>query len=321
MLIETMENQETQIRESINPDLAKTIAEKTCVLEVHRSEPGFQKKIESQLLLNGPNVSVNPKRLYATKSTVTSTQLKDLTRQKNQFFDRLKALSLPSGLLTIGNGQYLILVSMADQVKTMIEEFIEERSALLDDFEARYPSIIESAKESLGPLFDPSDYPPFSQVRNTYSLTYRFLSNSVPEELEKVSKELYESEKARIQTLCSAEAEFIQSALREQFLQLIAHFSSILGVDENSGKAKRFHGSNIDKVKDFVSSFREMNLTGDLELEKLASKAELLLSGLDPDKVRDDITFRFNLEEGFNEIKEAASKLVTDRQRKVVFED
>lgn len=307
--------------ETISSGVAEKIARETCILEVHRSEPGFQKKIDSSIVLNGPNESVDPKRLYVTKALVDNKDIRELSKHRTKFFDGLKALSLPSGLLTIGNGQYLIAVSMIGQVKGMIDTYLSERSALLDDFEVRYPSIIESAKERLGPLFNPGDYPPFPSIRASYSTSYRFISNTVPEEIAKVSQEIYEAEQARILHLCAGEVDFIQNALREQFLDLVEHFSSRLGADEETGKPKRFHGSNIEHLKEFVATFKQMNLTGDVVLEELVNKAEALVTDVDPNKVRSDEEFRAELDKSFAEIKTAADKLVVDRKRKVILED
>lgn len=307
--------------QTVSQSMAEKIARETCILEVHRSEPGFQKKIDSSIVLNGPNEGVDPKRLYVTKALVDSKEIKELSKHRTKFFDDLKAMSLPSGLLTIGNGQYLISVAMVTQIKQMIDTYLSERSALLDDFEFRYPDIIKAAEERLGPLFNAGDYPPFAQIRSGYSTSYRFVSNTVPEEIEKISKEIYESEQKRILHLCAGEVDFIQNTLRERFLDLVEHFSSRLGADEETGKAKRFHGSNIDHLKEFVATFKQMNLTGDMVLEELVHKAEALVTDVDPTKVRTDAEFRAELEKSFNDIKTAADKLVVERKRKVILED
>lgn len=307
--------------ETVSPELAQRIAEQTCVLEVHRSEPGFQKKIDSSIVLNGPNEAVDPKRLYVTKALVDNKDIKELSKHRTKFFDTLAAMSLPSGLLTIGNGQYLISTDSILPVKAMIDTYLSERAALLDDFEVRYPEIIEAAKERLGPLFNATDYPPFPQIRSGYNTTYRFISNTVPEAIARVSEELYEAEQARILNLCAGEVTFIQNNLRERFLDVVEHFGSRLGIDEATGKPRRFHGSNIEHLKDFVATFKQMNLTGDIVLEELADKALALVSDTDPAKVRSDADFRAELEKGFNEIKAAADKLVVERKRKVILED
>lgn len=307
--------------QTVSQSMAEKIARETCILEVHRSEPGFQKKIDSSIVLNGPNEMVDPKRLYVTKALVDNKEIKELSKHRTKFFDDLKAMSLPSGLLTIGNGQYLITISMVKQVKQMIDTYLSERSALLDDFEVRYPAIIESAKDRLGPLFNAGDYPSFAQIRSGYSTSYRFVSNTVPEEIEKVSKEIYQAEQERILHLCAGEVDFIQNTLRERFSDLVEHFSSRLSTDEETGKAKRFHGSNIVHLQEFVETFKQMNLTGDIVLEELVNKANALVTDVDPTKVRTDAEFRAGLEKSFNEIKAAADKLVVERKRKVILED
>jgi hypothetical protein len=313
------------IVQSTSQGLAEKIARETCILEIHRHEPGFEKKIDSSIILQSaedPGIAdIDPKRLSVTKALVDRKEIKALASHRQKFFDGLKALSLPGGMLTLGNGQYLIAISMITDVKGRIDTYLSERSALLDDFEARYPEIIEKAKERLGSLFNHADYPPFPVLRSLYNTTYKFLSNTVPEEIEKVSREIYEAEQSRILAQCEAEISLIQTTLRERFLDLNNHFLERLGTDEKTGKPKRFHGSNIEHLKDFCQTFQHMNLTGDVVLEDLVKKTEALLDGMEPGKVRSDAEFRAELEKGFNEIKAAADLLVVERKRKVILED
>lgn len=317
---ETQAAPPVNIYEPTSKELAQKIAKETCILEVHRREPGFQKRIDSKIVLNGPNEFVDPKRLQVTKALVDRKEIKELVRHRQRFFNDLTEMSLPSGMLTIGNGQYLIPVARIPEVKQTIDQYIAEREQLLNDFEARYPAIIEAAKERLGPLFNETDYPAFHVIRGGYDTSYKFISNTVPEEIEKVSREIYEQEQARILNLCEGEIGFIQTTLRERFLDLVSHFQERLtpGAD---GKVKRFHGSNVEHIKDFVKTFAQMNLTGDVVLDELVQKAGALVEGIDPKKVRTDAEFRADLEKGFGDIKASADKLVVERTRKVILED
>jgi hypothetical protein len=110
-------------------------------------------------------------------------------------------------------------------------------------------------------------------------------------------------------------------SFREQFLGLVEHFADRLGKDEETGKPKRFHGSGVDHIREFVKSFADMNLTGDTTLQELVHTAEGLLDGVEPAKIRTDLDFRQELKENFDKLKEAADKLVTNKARKIILED
>lgn len=313
------------VAQTVSPALAEKIARETCILEIHRHEPGFEKKIDSDTILNSagdPGIAkIDRKSLSAYKFLITRKEIKDLQRHRTKFFDRLKEMSLPGGMLTLGNGQYLIPVSRITEVRGEIDTYLSERASLLDEFEARYPEIIELARERLGSLFDATDYPAFPALRAQYSTTYKFVSNTVPEEIQKISQQIYEQEQARILAECSAVTGLIQNTLRDRFVDLVNHFSERLGMDEKTGKPKRFHGSNVEHFEAFIKAFSDMNLTGDTDLAELVKKADVLIQGADPGKIRTDAEFRLALETGFNEIKAQADKLVVDRTRKVILED
>jgi hypothetical protein len=316
---------EASVIQTVSPALAEKIAKETCILEIHRHEPGFEKKIDSGVILNSaedPGISsIDPKRLSVYKFLITRKEIRDLQRHRTKFFDRLKEMSLPGGMLTLGNGQYLIPVSRIGEVRAEIDTYLSERSALLDEFELRYPDVIAAAKERLGSLFNPDDYPAFPAIRAQYSTTYKFVSNTVPEEIQRISQQIYDQEQARILAECAAVTGLIQNTLRDRFVDLVNHFSERLGMDEKTGKPRRFHGSNVEHFESFIKAFSDMNLTGDTDLAELVKKADVLIKGADPGKIRTDAEFRLALETGFNEIKAAADKLVVDRKRKVILED
>lgn len=313
------------IMQTVSPALAEKIAKETCILEIHRHEPGFEKKVDSDAILNSaedPGVSkIDRKSLSVYKFLITRKEIAKLQKHRTKFFDRLKEMSLPGGMLTLGNGQYLIPVSRIAEVRGEIDTYLSERSNLLNEFEARYPDIIALAKERLGALFNSDDYPAFQALRSQYSTTYKFVSNTVPEEIARISQEIYDQEQNRILTECAAVTGLIQNTLRDRFVDLVDHFSERLGMDEKTGKPKRFHGSSVEHFESFIKAFSDMNLTGDTSLAELVKKAEVLIQGADPGKIRTDAEFRLALEQGFNEIKAAADKLVVDRKRKVILED
>lgn len=311
------------VKEGVSQSTAEKIAKQTCVLEIHRHEPGYNKKVNSTELLSATqnDHQIDPSRLSITKALIDRKELSNLRKHRIAFFQSIKDMSLPGGLLTLGNGQFLIPVTLVKTAREKIDKYLSERDELLDDFESRYNEIIEKSKERLGILFDAADYPPFNILRSSYSTSYKFISNNVPEEFERISKEIYEQEKTRILTECSSVSGLIQDSLRERFLDLIAHLNDKLTPDETTGKTKRFYGSNIEHLKEFISTFSDMNLTGDGDLSDLVKQSEALLEGIDVTRVRSDDEFRSELEKGFNNIKQAADLLVVDRKRKVILED
>jgi len=306
----------------VSAETATKIAESSFVLELHTREPSFTQKVDAKdyNVIMKDDSGVATDRLSISKKLILKRDIQQLGRHRHYFIKSLKNMSLPGGLLTLGNGQFLIPLTMLPRVREKIAGYLSKRDELLDDFEARYTEIIASARERLGGLFDTSDYPPFSMIRERYCTDYKFISNRVPEEFKKVSEEIYSAEKQRILAECAGTVGLVENALRNKFIELTEHFAERLGSD-SEGKPKKFQGSTLDHLKEFIEIFSEMNLTGDGELADLVKVTEKLVEGADIKKIRTDKQFRADLEKGFEKIKLASDRLVITRKRKVVLED
>lgn len=309
---------------AVSPEIAKAVAEKSCVFEFYQSEPTFKKKVAAAEILQSaedPGIhDVKADRLSVSKSLIKAPELVALLMNRRRFNKRLRSFTLPGGLLTLAGGQYLIPLACVSHVKELVDEYIAVRKELLNKFEEKYPEIIEKAKTDLAGLFDESEYPPFDAIRSAYSVQYKFVSNSVPEELARVSQELYDKERERILTECSGAAVEIEDALRKGFAELVEHFADRLGNDSESGRPKQLHESVVKKVSAFLNTFQDFNLTGDGQLGELVQQAKQLIGTATAGDIREDEDFRAKLKQGFEQIKEASTKLVEVRKRKIVVE-
>lgn len=300
-------------------EAARNIAENSAVLELHISQPWFQQRIKSDVFLeeSGNKGKVDPTVLHVVQDLISKKRTKDIMMHRIRFTSSLKMLSVPGGILSLGNGQYLIPLKNIDKVVTMIEDFINQRNDLIAELEANYATIQKEAKLARGSFFDKKDYPPFAEIRKQYNLTYRFLSNAVPEELKKVNKDIYDSEKTRIENELMDATVQIRLALREGFKELIDHFTERLRPDEVTGKSKAFHLARVTKLKEFIETFNNRNLTNDAELEALTKKASDLLSGVSINDIRKDETVKSSLTASFEALKLETDQLIVNKSRAV----
>jgi hypothetical protein len=312
-----------EVQQLVSATVARKIADSSFVLEIHSREPSFTKKVDSSEYVEivKDEAEISADRITISKRLISKKEIQNLSRHRRVFFRSLRSISLPGGLLTLGNGQYLMPLSFLERSRGMIEAYMIKREELLNEFQNNYESIKETAKERLGKLFDPMDYPPFEMIRACYSVEYKFVSNRVPEEFKKISEEIYAAEKQRILEECAPTAGLIQDFLRSQFIELNAHMVDRLGVDEDTGKKKKFSESSLDKMRDFIRTFSDMNLTGDVELSKLVKQAEGIIEGVDVAKIRSDDEFRAELKASFDTVKNLTDKLVVVKKRKVILDE
>lgn len=302
--------------------VAEDIAKNTCVLEIHVRQPGFKKKIRSTEFLDrsGNEAHVDPDALHVSQEIIDRRELKDIKKLKRSLVNWLSTKTVPGGLLTLGNGQYLVPVTNIEAIHDKVQEFIVDRQELLDQFEGRYEDIKSSAKQRRGDFYDPADYPPFELLRSRYNTDYKFSSNTVPSEIQKASKALYEVEKARILKECAEAAQEIRDAQRTAMIGYTEHLVERLGLNK-AGKPNTFHESSITKFVDFLDNFKSLNLTKDEELESLVEQAKDLISGADVKYIRKDEGFREALKEDFEQLKTLTDKLVVKKARKFNFKE
>lgn len=324
MVSAMIEVKSPQVTERVTSGTARNIANNSFVLELHTREPSFSKKVDSAEFFSvtkAEESGIAQDRISVSKKLITNKEIKKLKQHRHYFIKSLKSLSLPGGLLTLGNGQFLIPLSLLATVKERIDQYLSRRTELLDEFESRYSEVIALAKERLGPLFDSSDYQPFDLVRECYGTDYKYISNRVPEEFAKISQEIYDSEQQRILSECAGTASLIDSHLQNKFVELVQHLEDKLQPDPETGKPRKLQESTLTNLKDFVNVFSEMNLTGNSKLAELVKSTEALLGGADIKKVRTDEEFRTELDNGFKGILEATSKMVAPLKRKVILKD
>ena len=300
-------------------EVARRIAEESIVLEIHIRQPGFTKKIDATDFLerNGNKGKVESDILHVHQDLIDKRHVKKLMDHRQSLLDYIRAWQVPGGMLTPGGGQFLVPIASQDKIYTAIEQFASERQDLLDEFGESWDLIVEEAKKKRGVFFNADDYPSFKSVRERFTHDFRFISNKVPDELKRMSLEIYQKEFNKRMVDCAGAANEIQLALREGFLGLLQHFTDRLGVDEETGKPKRFNEKRITDIRDFLETFQQRNLTGDTELASICEKAQLLLTDVDAATIRSDADTRASLKKAFDGLTEATNELIGVRTRRV----
>lgn len=292
--------------------LGEEVASKTCVVEVHIRQPGFRKRLPSQQFVSvmGNGGNIDPNTIYVNQELLDVKSIAYLEDHRTQFLDWLKSKRVPSGILTPGNGQHLILVKDVEDIQWRLEKFKSDRQELLDRFEASYSDLIERARPRRGKFFSEYDYLPFDEIRAKYKTEYRFISNTVPAELKRVSDALYQSEKLKIKAECEAAALEIRDALRTSFRDLVTHLALQLGVDEFTGRPRRFDSTKVEKLKKFISDFKDLNLSKDEELNSLIEESKGLIEGHSLEDIKKNSGLRQVLEQSFLAIKDKTAGMV-----------
>lgn len=304
------------------------IAQHTVVLELHIHTPGFGRTCDPKQFAgkfkNGESLTdeeeqLDFKRFGVFQQIIGRDYLKPIMGHRNKFVGQMRELSVPSKFLA--NGHFLIPTRMISKVEDAIADFVSQRNELIDEFEAKYEEAKEEARGRLGIHYNESHYPTFSELREKFGVTSRWLSLNVPAALEKVNSEIYQREQEKAAMQWADTFDEVRTALRTGFVSLVDNFSNVLGNDEETGKPKIFQGSTVEKLKEFVRNFEDRNLTSDVELSALAAQARDLLNNVDPTGIRKDSDLRSNLNAAFAEIANKAKEMVTVQKRQLNFDE
>ena len=218
-------------------------------------------------------------------------------------------------------GIYLLPESLIHEVDARLQDFAEQRAQLVDALCAVYETEQEKIRTALGSLYDPLDYPTADAFRACFGMEVQYLTVSVPRLLERVSQQLFAREAEKAQTQVADVARRVEDALLAGLKETMDHLVDRL-TPGSDGKHKTFKASMLDHAKDFFAVFQDRNLTGRLDLNELAARAQQVLEGVEAQRLRESATLRSHVEKGFRDIQTQLDAAIIPRPiRQIRFDD
>ena len=90
----------------------------------------------------------------------------------------------------------------------------------------------------------------------------------------------------------------------------------------DDGKAKTRKASAVEGFSDFFQRFRDVNVTGNEQMEALVKQAEQAISGVDPKSLRKNLNLREEIRGKLGAVKESLGAFIVDRPNRMYeFED
>jgi hypothetical protein len=175
---------------------------------------------------------------------------------------------------------------------------------MVDNFMVQYPSLVQTANNYLGTLFNAEDYPSPDKVREKFG--FRLVFSPVPEagdfrlqvaeqDLNDLRQQYEESFNLRL-----------SEAMREpwdRLHKLIAGMSEKLtdadGEDENK---KRYHDTLITNAQSLCGMLTHLNITKDPQLEQARRDLELTMLGADIDAIKESPEVRKGMKDKLDAI-------------------
>ncbi|MEN3329071.1 MAG: hypothetical protein V7638_3878 [Acidobacteriota bacterium] len=299
----------------------QAVIENSVVLDLRVHAPSFRKKINSEdIIKNGDRdtdeAGVDPSMVHVSKDLIDKDALCELSKSKGALTRWLWLQEVPLPERMLRGGMYVIPLGLVDKVDDEVAAFIEKRDELLDGLIERYDELVSEARRRLAEHFDQRDYPTPKELRKAFVVDANWRpSLSLPTQLEKVNREIWERQQRKVEAQWQDAAADIPRALAVGYQEIIAHAVSRLGTDEE-GKPNVFRDSMVQRINEFLASFEARNITNVEELNRLAKRARQAVTGVTAERLRDNVDTRTAVLKEFERIKGELDKAVVVRRRK-----
>jgi hypothetical protein len=178
-----------------------------------------------------------------------------------------------------------------------------------------YGELVDQARERLGDLFDPGDYP--DSLSGLFDISWDYPSTTPPEYLRAVSPQLYEAECQRVQARFDEAVRLAETAFAEELSELVTHLSERL-MGQDDGKPKVFRDSAITNLLEFFERFQRLNIRSNEQLDQLVDRARRVVRGVDAQSLRDQPNLRDRVVQGLSRVESTLGDWMTDRPRRSI---
>lgn len=226
------------------------------------------------------------------KNLIDKENLRNIEHVRNLARSWVQNRTLPFPL----TGVLFIPKDMISQVDEKMKEYQEKFYEEVEDFVDKYDLFVRQAKDSLGSLYDPTEYP--TDIETRFGFDWNFFVMSTPDKAGMLSPELYESEKEKFHNTMHEFELIARATLRKSFSEIVER----LAERTNGAKKKTFRDTAVSNITEFINDFKAMDITNDKELKKLTEAAQQILGNTTAEELRNDDDLRTNISADMKEI-------------------
>jgi len=236
---------------------------------------------------------------------------KTVTTVRGRVISYWKSISLPfpePGLRLIRRQD----IPAFDVQMTTLRAELDESVVNLDD---HYAELRAAARDRLGSLFNPSDYP--MTLQGLFGIAWEYPSVEVPNYLQRLSPHLYEQECRRVASRFDEAVLLAEDAFLGELNRLVSHLTERLSGSDD-GKQKVFRDSAVDNLREFFTRFQQLNIRSNADLDSLVEQARRTLSGVEPQQLRDNSARRQQIASQLAAVQASVDGMLVDRPRRTI---
>ena len=245
------------------------------------------------------------KKLLDTKHPAFKT----LTGVRNRIVSYWKGSTLPFP----DPGVRLIRQEEIDSFNTTMQELREELEEAVWRLDEHYAELKSAARERLGRLYNPSDYP--ESLQGLFHVAWDFPNVEPPDYLQQLSPEVYRQECQRVAARFDEAIQLAEQAFIDELHQLVSHLSERL-TGQVDGKPKIFRDSAVENLSEFFERFRRLNVRSNRELDELVAQCGQVIRGVEPQLLRDSQGLRQTISRELSQVQSSLDGLLVSRPRR-----
>jgi hypothetical protein len=201
------------------------------------------------------------------------------------------------------------LAMFARTMETSREQLHKAVHQLADE----YNHLKQEAQNRLGSLYNASDYP--QTLDGLFDLEVSYPTIEPPSYLMALNPDVYRAEQARIRERFESAVELAEQTFATELQRLTAHLAERLR-GTTDGQPKIFRDSAVENLREFFERFRRLNIRSNTDLDTLVEEAEQVISGIEPQQLRDSNRLRQMVANDFQQIQAAVGDMLIDRPRR-----
>ena len=210
-------------------------------------------------------------------------------------------------------GIRLIRQAAISDFDQQIAAFREELDAAVFELDRHYDELRSAARNRLGDLFNPDDYPP--SLIGMFAIEHDYPSVEPPNYLQQLNPELYEQECQRVQSRFDEAVQLAEQAFLSELTQMVEHLTERLS-GRQDGKPKVFRDTAVTNLTEFFDRFRSLNIRSNEQLDELVEHAQRVITGVDPQQLRNSQALREQVASQMTVVQSGLDQLLVDRPRR-----
>jgi hypothetical protein len=211
-------------------------------------------------------------------------------------------------------GVRLIKHDAVEAFAAQMTDFRTELDDAVANLDRHYAELKQAARERLGSLFNPSDYP--ETLVGLFGMAWDFPNVEPPDYLVQLSPGLYEAERARVSARFEEAVRLAEQAFLDEFARLVAHLTErISGVGED-GQPRVFRDSAVENLSEFFDRFRTLNVRSNDQLDALVVEAQRAVRGVGAQDLRDGEGLRREVATQLARVQTSLDAMLIERPRR-----